>query len=142
VVILCGCGLLAWPALGAQSSRDHAGLCRSRGAWLSGMEIVCLWVISMAGLGGMAWQNGDHAGLYSSERHGPMEWILCRPMQACAGLGVQPGRAEIVCVLIPSLAGLRGTGLQSGYHAGLCKPGGAPQWNRDRGCVDHQLGRP
>jgi hypothetical protein len=119
VVILCGCGLLAWPALGAQSSRDHAGLCRSRGAWLSGMEIVCLWVISMAGLGGMAWQNGDHAGLCRPEGHSPAEWrLFIFGLPSWQALGTWPGRAEIM----QAYTVLRGMAQWSGYYAGLCRP--------------------
>jgi hypothetical protein len=53
-------------------------------------------------------------------------------VQACADLGAWFGRAEIMCVWILGLAGLRDSGLQGGYYAGLCRPRSRAQRNRDR----------
>jgi hypothetical protein len=99
------CGLrLGRPSRLAQLIGACAVLCEPGGAWLSGTEVVCVWMAGVAGLGGIAQQSRDRAS-------------LCRP-------GGEAGGTEIVCVFIPGLAGLRGTGLWNGYCAGLCRPGG------------------
>jgi hypothetical protein len=36
---------------------------------------------SLSGLGVVAWQSRDLAGLCRPEGRVPMEWILCRPVQ-------------------------------------------------------------
>jgi hypothetical protein len=79
----------------------------------------CVWIAVVTGLGGIAQQSRDHAG-------------LCRH-------GSGAGRAEIMHVWIPSLAGLRYAVLHSGYCAGL---EGTAQQNGDSACVDRWHSRP
>jgi hypothetical protein len=105
--------------------------CACLGGQPGGVEIVRVWIASLASLQGVAQQTGNHAGLCRTEGHGLTEGILCRPVQAWEAW---PGRAEIMCVWIPCLAGLSGAGLWSGYHAGLCRPGGRSLAER-RSCM-------
>jgi hypothetical protein len=65
--------------------------------------------MGLACLKGTGWWSGDPGCL----------WI-----PGLTGLGGVVQQTEILGMWIPCLAGLRGTGLWSGYCAHLCRPGG------------------
>jgi hypothetical protein len=43
----------------------------------SGTEVVLVWIAGVAGLGDVAWQSRDLAGLCRPGQHGPEEWRSC-----------------------------------------------------------------
>jgi hypothetical protein len=105
-------------------------------------EIMGLWSMGLVCLKGTGWQSGDPTCL----------WI-----PDLTGLGGQLSGMESTRVWLPGWAGLRCTGLQSGYCAGLCRPWGhgpaeimqacvglegPAQQNGDRVCLYLQLSRP
>jgi hypothetical protein len=76
-------------------------------------EVVGLWSVGLACLKGAGLQSRDPVCL----------WI-----PGLTGLGDVVGQnRDHVCVCVPGLAGLRGTGLQSEYCTGLCRPWGCGQ---------------
>jgi hypothetical protein len=58
----------------------------------------------------------------------------CLWIPGLTGLQGWTSRTEIMHVWVPGLAGLKGAGLQTGYCAGLCRPGGHGPVER-RSCV-------
>jgi hypothetical protein len=79
-MIMNVCGSLAWQAFVAWLGRVE--IMQAWGGVASRAEVLRVWIASVAGLGGMARQSRDCAGLYRLEGRGLTGWMSCRLAKA------------------------------------------------------------